>query len=649
MLPIKDAILFPRQTLNYINECVALGEGILKQEPTYNQIGPSINYLMGDQLSERPKTLSHIVDNRTKKAVSETVSALTDIHPLFGFDSENDYFQDQVVILGKLTRAWWTNSFADLYLADVIRYAMAAGTGYCEVNWDRTLAGGQGDLILTPVDPRDVIPINPRFNFSIQSWDGVIIRSMETVDTLYARYGIAAAGLQADTGSSWLSRLWGSLSTKMETPSNIFESMGRKAHNQPLKVSAKETFKTYLKDNRLWTGTEPITMGDVNTTWSYIVYPVGYQMPNGEVATEADARVYPRGRLIVSTKDRVLYDGPNPYWHGMFPIAKLTLDPWPWSLLGGSLVTDLRPMQDAVNECLNGMWDYVKKVLRPAITGDKRAVPASQWNRIDTRVAGQKIQQNPTAGKQIEFVKNDPMPAEVMEFFQYVCGEMDNLSGVANLQALMQLNQAPGADSIEKMQEALSPILRTKSRLLEVFLREIGEMVKAGFFQFYTVARRVNILGEQGISMHEFDYNPGSLVPSIAEGQPGYVPALDARLPTAQRAQQHMRNFTFQITPNSLLSISQLSRKLTYMQLFKLQIMDPYSVLEAMEIPNGGQPPSGIDTVIDRIIYARSVGLMPPMPGQQIGPGQPPSFQAPPQMIETTDPNGLPRTTTTTS
>ena len=411
------------------------------------------------------------------------------------------------------------------------------------------------------------------------------------------------------------------------------------------KVNGKETFKCYLKDTRLWDGTEPIIMGDPKTTWSYIVYPVGYTKPNGEVATEADARVYPRGRMIVATKERVLYDGPNPYWHGLFPIAKLTLDPWPWSILGSSLVSDLRPMQDAINECLNGVWDHVKKSLRPAVVGDKRAVPQSTWNRLDTRIPGQKLLQNPTAGKGIEFIKNDPLPPDVMEFFKYVTDEMDTLSGVANLQAMLQLNQAPAADSIEKMQEALSPLLRTKSRLLEVFLRELGEMIKCGFFQFYTMPRRINILGEQGIALREFDYDPGSLVPAMHAGEDGYTPALDARLPSAERARQHMRNFTFQITPNSLLGASQLSRKLTYLQMYKLQLMDPYSLWEAMEIPNAGTPPANVQTVADRILYAQQVGLMP-----NTNPvGAPPSMTAPPALQVKTGEDGLPRTVTTTS
>ena len=110
---------------------------------------------------------------------------------------------------------------------------------------------------------------------------------------------------------------------------------------------------------------------------------------------------------------------------------------------------------------------------------------------MDTRLAGLKLKQNPTAGKGVEFVKTDPLPADILEILKQALAEMDYLAGDANLQALTTLAQAPGSDSIERMQEALTPLLRLKGRLLECFLREMGEMVKCDFFQFYTMPRRI--------------------------------------------------------------------------------------------------------------------------------------------------------------
>jgi hypothetical protein len=191
---------------------------------------------------------------------------------------------------------------------------------------------------------------------------------------------------------------------------------------------------------------------------------------------------------------------------------------------------------------------------------DKKSVANSIWDRIDSRLPGIKLKTNQAAGKGVEFVSPEPLPAYTFEFLQWLTTEMDYLSGVGNLNSLAQLQQVPGEDTIEKMQEALQPTLRLKSRLLEYFLREVGEMVKCNFFQFYNLPRRVAMLGDAGIVFNDFDFDPGTMIPALGANDEGYEPGLDKRLSRPQRAQWFHKNFTFQITPNSMLAISQMTR-----------------------------------------------------------------------------------------
>lgn len=660
-LPLTLGTQFQADTLAWVDQMVDDGERILKAEPAYQEIASNIAYVMGDQLSRRPAALSNVRDNRLKKIVLESVSALTDIHPLFGFQSFNPNFQNQVVILDKLTRAWWVNTYTDLRLADTVRYSMSTGVGYAEVVWDESLNAGKGDIVLVPTDPRDVLPIAPKFDFSIQSWGGVVIRSMETVENLQQRYGLAAAGLTPDRGvQTFTNRVWSAVKNMVASPTRSVGMGHTTAHNLPQQVPAKEVRKVFYRDYRLWAGDAPVTMGEAGKNWAYTVYPIGWQKPDGTLATEADARLYPRGRMIVACRDRVLYDGPNPYWHGMFPIAKLCLDPWPWSLLGGSMVSDLRPLQDALNDTVNGFLDHVKVCLRPLVVGDKN-IPKREWEKLDPRLPGQKILENPSVGKGIRIEPPPPLPNDVSKWVEWNTNEMDYLSGVANLQSLLSLRQAPGADSVEALQEALTPLLRLKGRLLEVFLREIGEMVKTNFFQFYTAGRRVAVLGEAGLDFQDFDFDPGTLVPSLAPADPGYTAGLDFRMTRDQRARIHHQNFTFQITPNSLLAVSQLSRKLTYLRLRQMNLVDKWSLWEALEIPNAGQPPDGAETIDQRMkaemvesaeIAAMAQGMMDPamlglssLMGGAGSVGRPPSFTGASKLQQKPDQNGIPRVT----
>lgn len=650
--------------LSWIDQRIKEGDAILKDEPAYDEIDKSISYIMGDQISrDRPSALANCPDNRLKNILNQTVAALTDIHPIFGFKTYNANFKDQEDVLMKLSQAWWVNTFADLRLGDVIKFSAGVGTGYCEVVWDASLYGGTGDILLRSLDPRDVLPIQPSLTSSVQDWGGLIIRTSKTPDELKVRFPDKAHLISADNQPSLISRTWSrarKAASRIITPAAVDVSNASNARNTPKKVATTEVYTTYVKDRRLCTSNQPIIMGDPLTTWSYTVYPVGWeQVPDGNdtsgfpqyrKADIEDSKLYPRGRMIISTKKTILYDGPNPYWHGMFPIAKLSLDPWPWSFLGLGLVHDIIPLQDALNETLNGFLDHVRKLLRPAVVADKKITATSNWEKIDTRMPGLKIK-TPTAlgGKAIEFVSPEALPPYTFEFLQWLATEMDYHAGTANLAALTQLQQTPGSDTIEKMQEALSPVLRLKGRLLECFLREIGEMVKGNFFQFYSMPRRVSMLGDAGVVFNDFDFDPGSLVPAMSEDDPDYDIHIDKSIPRAKRAQWFHKNFTFQITPNSLLAISQISRKLMYMMLRKDMLVDRWTLYDVMEIPNGGAPPPGTGEDITSRIMAEMQMMQALLPQPAPGPGQPSSMQEPPIAQEKTDPNGVPRTTISTS
>jgi len=58
-----------------------------------------------------------------------------------------------------------------------------------------------------------------------------------------------------------------------------------------------------------------------------------------------------------------------------------------------------------------------------------------------------------------------------------------------------------------------------------------------------------------------------------------------------------------------LLAISQMSRKLLYLQLWRGGLMDPWTLGEVLEIPNMGTPPPGADSIMDRLQAAMMMGI----------------------------------------
>jgi len=359
-----------------------------------------------------------------------------------------------------------------------------------------------------------------------------------------------------------------------------------------------DLFHIYVKDEVIHTGDKPKYMGEPGSSYGYVVFPVGSKHPDGHIVSELEARLYPRGRYIVCTMDAVCEDGPNPYWHGNFPLVRFTLDPSPLSLLGSSMIGDLIPLQNALNECLRGVEDGMAQWIRRGVIADRGSIAAATLKAIDTRKNGLKAYLNNNIGGQgFQIVDGPTFPEWYMKMLEYLKNEMDELSGVRGLQQLAQLKQMPAADTLEKYMEALSPILKRRCRSMEVSLGELAEMLKVNFFQFYDVKRRFEILGPEGVALEDFDYDPGSLVPSDLPGAS-----------REERALKHHRNFKFNVAPNTFLNVSHTEQKMLNFQMFRANVLDPWTLWEGMDMTNAGKAPA--ETITDRIVAARKLGLM---------------------------------------
>lgn len=633
--------------LAWLQYAGAEGMAVLKAEPAWAGIQRCIDYVSGAQVPVRPTALSRIMDNRVRKVVLENVSALTDIRPIWAYHTHNKRWKEQGEILGTLVRAWWKNSHSAKKLQEALMYSAVGGTGYIKVQWNPYLPGG-GDIELVALDPRDVVPIRPSFNPSVQSWEGVMIRQVMSVDAAKRRWP-SKAHMIGPTTNSWFEPKRPPAQVGSMGPREIMSPaqqvlFGGKAPNMA-SPSTVDVIFTYVRDPSLNTSDQPVLMGNPNTNWCYWVYPVGSRNPiTDQVVTEMEARLYPRGRLIVSTPDCILEDLPNPYWYEGFPIVKFCLDPMPWSILGSSMVADVISMQDGLNEGLRGVEDGMRQWIRRTVIADKNAISRAALNNFDPRKAGQKLATNPTAGEGIKVVDGPQFPTWMMQFLEYLKNEMDDVTGTRGLRELAQMKQMPSADTIEKFQDSMSPLLRLRSQNMEESLAEMAEIVKTMMFQYYDRPRRVQVLGPKGAVTEDFfDFDPDTMIPAVDPKSKDYAAQYDARLERIQRGLAHCKNFIFQVETNSLINVSHTQQKMFMLQLFRMGMLDPWSLWAAFDVPNTGPEPEG--GIPDKIKAAQQGGLMPgPEGAPGGGPGRPPSGQQPPQMVNRTDPaTGAPR------
>ena len=108
-----DARLADAGLLGYLRLKYGSGLAILKKERTWTQIDQAMRYVEGKHTTPKTKAISAVVDNRLRKIALETVAVMTDVRPIWNYETYVDSFKRQGAVLNKLARAWWRNTKAD--------------------------------------------------------------------------------------------------------------------------------------------------------------------------------------------------------------------------------------------------------------------------------------------------------------------------------------------------------------------------------------------------------------------------------------------------------------------------------------------------------------------------------------------------------
>lgn len=596
---------------SFITEAIQEGDLINESDPQYEHASPGMAYCSGDQLppadnANIPQYLQQVQIDLCTKAMRSHVSALTDLKPVAGWRSENPKYQFHAHLLNRLVMTWWVTRLADVQLGDVVKYSWATGTGDAELAWDPTLEGG-GDHVLVARDFRDTLPIRPGKHRNPQDWKGLILRDVWSVNAMRDKYPMFASWIHEAEGGI-LSNIRGwffSSKPKMTSPADPLSALGQPRKAGPPRPGECVLYRCFLDDRTRNSTARPIVMGDPGTNWSYTVNP-------GEL-------LYPNKRLICRVNDDlIVYDGPSPYWHGKYPVARLMLWSLPWFFLGISQLRTLRPLQNAVNDSVQQHRLAIRRWMEPATVMNKQAIGDNFVRLFDIRKPAQKISASGIATRLDDVIKtmDGPNPQVIQQNFQMYMQlkqDFEHLSGTANLTQLMQLRQMPGADTLQKYYEALTPEIRDEGRAIESFIRVLSPQLLYNTFQFMDSQRRVHLLGDAGIALEDFDFDPDLLVPSLpkflppdpeAEAQavmtgrplppepnPEYDPMFDAGKSRAERAKAMARLMTFIVAPNTLLAMHDQEKKMEKFQLARMGYYDFWSLMEALDMGNVGTPP----------------------------------------------------------
>lgn len=525
----------------------------LDQNEEIVDIDKHIRYLMGKQWPEkRPSYKSSPVANKTWTNLIQLVSYLTDIRQSFEVQARDRSYNQTSEKLNKMARSWFVDQDVDMTTAMVIIYS-ALTVGYARQVYNPDLNGGEGDIELTACGPLDVMPIKP--THTLQGAYGLIYEKAMPLSWFPEKYSLFGDLVKPDDRYS---RYRGKPTA---IGNQSFWYLGA-AYRRLMGISENPTVSSaipmgryrefWLKDNSVNTSNVDVYVGDMTKGVGYFVRPHG--------------RLYPRGRLIIMGGDIVLYDGPNPHWHGRFPFAALRINQVPWQWPGISEFRNQIPMQDVMNNILAGILDMVKKAVNPPMSAPLNAFSEAVRKTLDPNMPGARMYWQPGAGQGATWAQIAQLPSFVFETMMYAREELTAQTGFIDQGGLAAKKIVPSADTMEMLGQSQQTLVRLKVRYIEAFFREIGEQWIANSFQYHRQTRRVLSMGLDGLIWQDWTWNPREITPDPLNPY------------------EHWKSFKWTILPGSLLKSSRQPDQVKAMNLRRQGDMDRKNLFKILDL-----------------------------------------------------------------
>jgi hypothetical protein len=594
----------PGERLEFCKSMKQMGETWVQSQPAFGDIPKAIDILSGRPNESTSETRSGINTARLKRDAREIVGTLANIRPFWGFSSDANVYGDSATMMNKVARAVYLESFFDRALKGALQYAMATGDGYIWLKYSRSMYGrGEGKIKFDYLGALDVLPVQmPRDN-DLQEAYLVTIVDMPPVARAHAMFPMFQDKLKPQAKKKYR----GSVAAQQRMTLAERFKMGANRKDSFMELYSEVNYQ-YILDNAINTTGVELPMGQEGTSWFYKVPYIGQEIIKRDPLTGQsytrkarpdDCYIYPYRRLMIFCDDALMYDGPAWDWHAKVPLVRFSMDRWPWEGIGQVLLRDGYEYQHAINQLERAAQTVANARLRPGLTYN-----ISAGGDINTKTAEglDPFAPDVRVGVDSEAGGDRPafgtiLPENLMEvpvwFFtlmeHYNMG-MDYQLGLKDITALAKLRATGDSDSFEKMMEVMGPIVQDISRDMEKPIQEAGDMMKYLVLQYMTTRRVMQYVGEDGVPIPLFDYDPESLIPShmpfeAKNAQDGKESEVDK----ITRMRHFAQNLRFLVTPYSVHELNQFYRKLALIQAKKEGVwISSQTIAEAFNVPNYG-------------------------------------------------------------
>ena len=296
---------------------------------------------------------------------------------------------------------------------------------------------------------------------------------------------------------------------------------------------------------------------------------------------------YPNGRKVVIASGIVLEDGPNGYEDGKFPKARLVNYLLPREFWGQSEIEQLESPQMIFNKLVSFALDTLTFTGNPIWV-----VPSSSGIDTDNlfNTPGLVVEYDgATPPTRQEGTQLQPYVLQLIdrmrEWFDGVSGANDSTKGV-------RPDGVTAGNAIASLQEAAQTRIRLKSRMVDAFLQDLGQLYLSRVLQFYTAPRVFRLTGNEQ-SQQFFKFHIDTQVDEHGEERKvarvtPYNNNPDTGAVGEGNQQDHPMSgkLDVKVVTGSSLPFAKLEKFSMAKEMFGMGIFDAEEVLKASDIPN---------------------------------------------------------------
>lgn len=616
--------------LGWVNKTVSEYQKTLTNSINYNRLQRAIKALaQGDIESEiegkKDSRRSKLKFNRTKRQMTKLVAILSDIKPAWDYVTQDLELEDQAGILTKLHTAYWNHPDTQVRkaLIGLFQYVLT-GEGYLRVSWENDpFRQKDFGLKLEPFSIDDIAFSQLPKDKDIQKAYCTVIRHELPIATACMLYPAHAKYFMPNNESpTWFAKIKSAAKSMYEGASSALEisqaesQLGYKGfpHSQtPLtSESTIDIYEVYILDFSVNTTGKLLKLGREGTSEYYEIPSLGARhiptslndpatgLPIMREPTAQEALLYPQRRRIICTPSHLISDGPSPWAHAQTPLVRFSLNDWVWDRVGDAVAMDGHMLNTTIESLYKGFHDMLERRVNPGMKLPN-TWSAATIKAYDPREPGRNVKVDPLTNTSVEPIipqQFNLLNQSDLAFIETLKQECDYITGEPEVRALAQAQQVPSAETFEKFLQMAGPLTKFVALNIEASLMEVGEMAKALYFQYATVPRRFKVLAAAGMAKQDFDYEPGTLVPKEYPGS--IFPST-----TNARIRQHLRRFSFTITPGSAYQLVDVQRQMMILQLWrdpKNYPISPWLVAQTFNL-NIGEPPPELNNEFKRWEY----------------------------------------------